>query len=144
MRFFVRYARDIKAAKPALLLFEVGESGLSSASHLLVAVVGETFERADRRRRGREPKRFDRGRAQRGGLSTEQATTGLGELDQRLYGGRAADPAERQNQLPFHLFVHLLLHRSDERHRQRARLLAADAECRLHPDAWRLVAERVP
>src|SRR5437773_200118 len=50
-----------------LLALQVGQRGLRGGAHLLVAVVGEALERADRRRGGGEAQRFDGGDAQRHG-----------------------------------------------------------------------------
>src|SRR3989442_9718586 len=134
MRFFRRYATDIQAGKSALFSLEIRERGLSGSADLLVAVIGETFQCADRRRRRGETERLDRRRAQCGRLPPEQLATGLSKLDERLHGGRAPDAAQRENQLALHRLVLFLFHRDDEWHGERARLASADAQGRLHPD----------
>src|SRR6266571_4086679 len=138
---FWRYATDIQAGKYALFSLEIAECGLSRGADLLVAVIGETFQRSNCRRRRGETECFDRRRAQRRRFPPEQATARLRELDERLHRRRTADPPERENELSLHRLILFLFHRDDERHRQRARLAAADAKGGLHAHLRGLVAQ---
>src|SRR5207245_7070336 len=122
------------SCEAALFVFEISERRLRGCAHLFIAVVGETFECADRRRCRGETQRLDRGRPQPGRPPSEQPTARLRKLDERLYCGRAPDATEREDELPFHALVLFLFHRDDERHRERTGLAAADAEGGLHPD----------
>src|SRR5882762_11065552 len=141
MRFFRRYATDIQADKSALFPLEIRECGLSGGADLPVAVIGETFERSNRRWRRGETERLDRRRAQRGRLPPEQPAAWLRKLDERLHGGRTPDAAQSEDQLSLHSLVLFLFHRDDQRHRERARLASADAEGGLHAHLRGLVAQ---
>src|SRR5437867_6492451 len=141
MRFFWRSASDIEAGRSALFSLEIRECGLSGGADLLVAVIGETFERSNCRRCRGETECLDRRRTQRRRSPTEQPAARLRELDERLHRRRTADAPERENELSLHRLILFLFHRDDQWHRQRARLTAADAEGGLHADLRGLVAQ---
>src|SRR6266566_7023397 len=105
MRFSRRSASDKKAGRSALFALQIGECRLGGGSHLFVAVIGQTFERSDRRRCRGEAQRFDGDGAQTGGLPAEKTPTRLGKLDQRLNRSRAADAAQREDQLALDVFI---------------------------------------
>src|SRR6267378_5618103 len=110
MRFFVLSASDNKAANPALFSLEIGECGLSRATDLFVAIIGESLECPDRRRRGRQPQRFYRRCPQRRRLPAEQTTARLGKRDERLHGGRTPDASQREHQLTLDALISFLFH----------------------------------
>src|SRR5438034_8749283 len=105
MLFSRRSASDKKAGRSALFSLQVGESRLGGGSHLFVAVIGQTFERSDRRRCRGEAQSFDCDRAQARGLSAEQASARLGKFDERLNRRGTADAAQRQDQLALDPFI---------------------------------------
>src|SRR5229473_252821 len=141
MRFFWRSATDIQADKSALFSLHIRECRLSGSADLFVAVIGETFERSNRRWSRGDTERLDRRRALRRRFPTEQPAAWLREFDERLHRRRAGDAPERENELSLHRLILFLFHRDDQRHRQRARLATPDAECGLHAHLRGLVPQ---
>ena len=66
----------------------------------------------------------------------------MGDLDQRLHGVGAADPADGQDQLALDLRVFFFFQRHDQRHREGAGLAAAHADRGLNANVLGLVPQR--